>query len=95
MPIGRLGIVAVCVGVLRGQMVILVQDQANELGRVHDMERFRKQLRGRLVRRHDHKKAVHPLFDKPTIHKGDQRWCIDDNIVIVLPCFLQEFSTAR
>jgi len=59
MPIGRLGIVAVCVVIVRGQMVILVEDQANELGRVHDIERFCKQLRGRLVRSHDHKKAVH------------------------------------
>jgi hypothetical protein len=76
-------------------MVILVQYQANELGRVHDMERFRKQLRGRLVRRHDHKEAVDPRFDKPAVREGDQRRCIDNNIVVVLPRFLQEFSKAR
>jgi len=76
-------------------MVILVQDQANDLGRVQAMERFRKQLRGRLVRRHDHKEAVDPRFDKPAVREGDQRWCIDNNIVVVLPCFLQEFSKAR
>jgi hypothetical protein len=48
--------------IVRGQMIILVQDQANKLGRVHDMERFCKLFRGRLVRRHNYKEAIDPLF---------------------------------
>jgi hypothetical protein len=95
MSIERLGIVAVCVVIVLGQMVILVEDQANELGRIHDIERFRKPLRGCLMCSHDHKKAVHPRFDKPTIREGDQWWCIDDHIIVVLPGFLQEFPKAR
>jgi hypothetical protein len=59
MSIGRLGIVAVCVVIVWGQYGHPSSSQANELGRVHDMKRFRKQLRVRLVRRHDHKKAVY------------------------------------
>jgi len=76
-------------------MVILVEDQANELGRVHDIERFCKLLRGRLMGSHDHKKTVHPRLDKPAVREGDQRRCIDDHIIVVLPCFLQEFPKAR
>src|SRR5262249_37537921 len=95
MSIGRLGIVAVCVAIVRGQMVILVEDQANELGRVHDIERFCKPLWGRLMCGHDHKKAVYPRFDKPAVREGDQRRCIHDHIIVVLPCFLQEFPKAR
>jgi len=77
------------------QMVILVEDQANELVRVHDIERFCKPLRGCLMCSHDHKKAVHPWFDKSAVREGDQRRCIDDYIIIVLPCFLQELPKAR
>jgi hypothetical protein len=95
MSIGRLVIVAVCVIIMRGQMVILIEDHANELGRVHDIERFCKPLRGRLMCSHDHKKTVHPRFDKPTVREGDERRCIDDHIIVVLPCFLQEFPKTR
>src|SRR5262245_30595853 len=76
-------------------MVILAEDQANELGRIHDIERFRKPLRGCLMCSHDHKKAIHPRFHKPTVREGDQWWCIDDHKIVVLPSFLQEFSKAR
>jgi hypothetical protein len=95
MSVGRLGIVAVRVVIVRGQMIILVEDQANELGRVHDIERFCKPLRGRLMCSHDHKKAVQPRFDKATVREGDQRRRIDDHIIVVLPCFLQELPKAR
>jgi hypothetical protein len=88
MSIGGLVIVVVCVIIVRGQMIILVEDQANELGRVHDIECFCKPLRGRLMCSHDYKKAVHPRFDKPTVREGEQWWCIDNHIIVVLPCFL-------
>jgi hypothetical protein len=76
-------------------MVVLVEDQTNELDRVQATESFCKSLRGRLMGSHNHQKAVHPRLDKSAVREGDQRRCIDDHIIVILLCFLQEFPKAR
>src|SRR6266403_101566 len=53
--------------------VVLVEHEAHDLRRLHDLQRFLQQLPGRPVSRHHDEEAVHPFADHPAIRDRDER----------------------
>jgi hypothetical protein len=47
------------------------------------------------MRRYNHEQAINPFCDKPAVCEGEHGWRIDEHIIVMLPCFLQECSEAR
>ena len=71
-------------------MIVAVEDEADDLARIHHFQRFLEEAAGRLVGSDDDEKAVHPLPDDSAVRHGDQRRSVEHDEIVGLARLLQE-----
>src|SRR5207253_1412821 len=79
-------------GVPREVAIIAVEDQAHNLGRLRNVQRFLEKLAGRPVSRDRDKKPVHASPDDPTIGEGHEGRGVEDDVVVLLTSLREELA---
>src|SRR5215470_18824976 len=88
-------VAAVMTEVARGRLVVAVEDDAEDLVRLHDAECLGDEPAGRPMSCHHEQEAVHPMGDDPAVLNGTERWRVHDDVVVVVASFFEELTDAR
>ena len=68
--------------------IVVIEDEADQLCWIHQIQRFLHQPSWRFMGGHHHHKTVAPLSDDPAIGDEEQRRGINHDIVVMLVCLL-------
>src|SRR5437899_6841975 len=74
----------------RDVAIVAVENQAHNLGRLRDVQRFFEELAGRPVSRHHDEEAIHPFAENPTVGNRHEWRGVDDDVVISPASLRQE-----
>src|SRR3989454_2584148 len=66
----------------RDVAIVAVENQAHNLGRLRDVQRFFEKLTGRPVSRHHDEEAIHPFAENATVGNRHEWRGVDDDVVI-------------
>src|SRR5215831_21271900 len=81
--------------VARGRLVVTVENDAEDLVRLHHAERLADEPTGRPMSGHHEQEAVHPMGDDPAVLDGTERWRVHDDVVVVAASFFEELTDTR
>src|SRR6266542_4298431 len=88
-------VVAVVPVEARGRLVVAIEDEAEYLAALHDVERLTEQPARCAMRRYHEEKAVHPVGDDPAVLDGAERGRVHHDVVIAVARLIQEFAEPR
>src|SRR4030095_11739683 len=79
----------------RDRLFVAVEHDAEYFGRRQCRQRFGQQLARGLVRGDDEGEALDPPPEKPAIRQRRNRWCINEDVVVLFPRLSQQDLQAR